>query len=208
MPDIADPGVSDTPEEWPVASSIDLHRDDWVVALRADRIRRPDHPEDEPFRRLVLEHPGAVVVLAVDDQDRVLCLRQYRHPVRRRFVELPAGLLDKDGEEPEEVARRELAEEAGLQATSWTHLISTYSSPGICSELMHIFMARGLSPADEGSLGDFVPEHEEADMELLWVPFVDLHAAVDSGDVQDGPLVIAVLLARTRGLAGPTLVRD
>ncbi|MCU1522543.1 MAG: nudF, partial [Arthrobacter sp.] len=125
------PELVDSPESWPVISSSDLHRDGWVVALREDRIQRPGHADEEPFRRLVMEHPGAAVVLALDDQDRALVLWQYRHACKQVFVELVAGLIDKEGEDPLDVARRELAEEAGLAATEWTHLASTYSSPGI-----------------------------------------------------------------------------
>ena len=191
--------LTDEPEAWPVASSTDLHRDDWVVALRSDRIQRPGHLEEEPFRRLVLEHPGAVIILAVDDRERVLCMRQYRHAVERRLVELPAGLCDVDGEDPLEVARRELLEEAELEAGEWTHLTSTYSSPGLSNELMHFYLARDLRPADRG---DFVPEHEEADMETFWVPYDDLVTAVLDGRIGDAPVVVAVLLAQARGLAG------
>lgn len=191
--------LSDEPEAWPVASSTDLHRDDWVVALRSDRIQRPGHLGEEPFRRLVLEHPGAVIILAVDDQERVLCMRQYRHAAQRRLVELPAGLCDVDGEDPVEVARRELLEEAEMEAGEWTHLTSTYSSPGLSNELMHFYLARDLRSADRG---DFVPEHEEADMETFWVPYDDLVAAVLDGRIGDAPVVVAVLLAQARGLAG------
>ena len=192
--------LTDEPEEWPVASSTDLHRDDWVMALRADQVHRPGHTDREPFRRLVLEHPGAVIVLAVDDEDRVLCLRQYRHAARRRFVELPAGLCDVEGEDPLEVARRELVEEAALRATEWTHLTSAYSSPGISNEEMHFYLARGLSPADRG---DFELEHEEADMETFWVPFGELRAAVLDGRIGDAPVIVAVLMAHARGLVRP-----
>ena len=191
--------LSDQPEDWPVESSTDLYRDDWVVALRRDAIRRPDRPGDEPFNRLVLEHPGAVIVLAVDDEERLLCLRQYRHPAGRRFIELPAGLCDAAGEDPLQVAQRELREEASVQAREWTRLTSTYSSPGISAEFMHFFLARDLRPAGRGA---FVLEHEEADMELFWAPFDDVLAAVLEGRLGDGPLVIAVLLAAARGLAG------
>jgi len=189
--------LTDVEESWPVTSSTDLHRDDWVVALRADRIRRPggDGPD---FRRLVLEHPGAVIVLAIDDQERVCCLAQYRHPAGRRFVELPAGLCDAPGEEPLTVAQRELQEEAGLRAGSWTHLTSAYSSPGLSAELMHYFLARDLSPVDRG---DFDLEHEEADMRLFWTPFADLYDAALAGRLRDAPLVLAVLLAQARGEA-------
>lgn len=189
------PALTDIEETWPVADSTDLHRDDWVVALRADRIRRPGDADGPPFRRLVLEHPGAAIVLAVDERDRVCCLAQYRHPAGRRFVELPAGLCDEPGEEPLSVAVRELREEAGLEAGSWTHLTSAYSSPGISSEVMHLYLARDLTSVDRG---DFDPEHEEADMELFWVPFSELHDAVLEGRVTDAPLLLAVLLVAAR----------
>jgi ADP-ribose pyrophosphatase len=193
------PELADTQESWPVVSSTDLFRDNWVMALRSDTIRRPDEPDGEPFSRLVLEHPGAVIVLAVDDEDRVLCLSQYRHPAERRFVELPAGLCDRDGEDPVEVARRELREEAGLEAGEWTHLTSTYPSPGISAELMHFYLARDL--VDVGR-GDFVAQHEEAEMETFWAPYDDLLAAVLAGRVSDAPLVLAVLLVQARRRAG------
>jgi 8-oxo-dGTP pyrophosphatase MutT (NUDIX family) len=191
--------LADRPEQWPVIKSTDLHRDDWVVALRSDLIRRPGHPEEEPFERLVLEHPGAVIVLAVDAEERVFCLAQYRHPAGRRFVEIPAGLCDSDGEDPLEVARRELREEAKLEAADWTHLASTYSSPGISNELMHVYLARDLR---EVSRGDFELAHEEADMTTFWAPYDELLAAVLDGRVGDAPLVVAILVAQARGLAG------
>lgn len=188
--------LRDTPQRWPVLSSQDLHRDDWVMALRRDVIRRPGSAET--FARLVLEHPGAAVVLALDEEQRVLCLKQYRHPAGMRFVELPAGLLDAHGDEPLTVAQRELREEACFAAATWRPLTATYSSPGIIGERIHYFFATDLTPMDRG---DFVLEHEEADMELMWVPFAELHAAVLAGQVTDGPLVIAVLMARGLDLA-------
>lgn len=188
--------LTDRPESWPVESSEDLHRDGWVMALRKDMIRTPEGTDE--FGRLVLEHPGAVIVLALDDQERVCLLSQYRHPAQRRFVELPAGLLDGEGESPLEVARRELAEEAGLAAEEWTQVSSTYSSPGISAEVMHLFVARGLSRADS----DFEPQHEEAEMARGWAPYAEVYDAVVEGRLTDGPLVQLVLLARARGLAG------
>jgi 8-oxo-dGTP pyrophosphatase MutT (NUDIX family) len=185
--------------EWPVESSEDLYRSTLPFALRADVVRRPGADDEEPFTRVVLEHPGAVVVLAVDQDERVLCLRQYRHPARMRMLELPAGLLDVAGEEPQAAAERELLEETGLQAGSWLPLTSVFSSPGISSELIHYFLARELSEADRG---DFVAAHEEADMETLWVPCADLVAAVLDGRVRDAPVLIAVLAAHHRGLLG------
>jgi 8-oxo-dGTP pyrophosphatase MutT (NUDIX family) len=192
MPDPQAPasaGVSDRSESWPVAWSRDLFRDDWVMALRADEVSRPGH-EDERFRRLVLEHPGAVVVLAVDDEERVLVLHQYRHAVRRRLVELPAGLCDVDHEDRLTTAKRELLEEAEVEASTWEHLLTTHPSPGISSERIDVYLAQGLSPAHRG---DFEPVHEEAEMETAWVPLDELVAAVLSSKVTDGPLGIAVL---------------
>lgn len=188
------PPLEDVAASWPVTASLDLHRDDWVLALRADSLTTPD---GDTARRLVLEHPGAAVVLAVDPDDRVMVLWQYRHAAGRRFVELPAGLLDEPGEEPLAVARRELREEAQLEATSWTHLASTHPSPGITSEVQHLYLARDLRPADRGG---FEPRHEEADMATGWVRFEDLYAAALDGRVGDGPVVQAVLLARAKGL--------
>ncbi len=197
MPATPDDLLRDVPESWPVLDSTDLHRDHWVVALRADRVRAPD---GSVARRLTLEHPGAAVVLAVDAEERVFVLHQYRHPVGRRFVEIPAGLCDGEpGEDPLAVARRELREEAQLQATDWTHLASSYASPGISEEIHHLYLARGLSPADRG---DFELHAEEADMTTRWVPFTDLYDAVLSGRVADGPVIQCVLLARARGLVG------
>lgn len=191
--------LRDEEAAWPVESSEDLHRDGWVVALRADRVKRPGADDEPAFRRIVLEHPGAVVILAIDDQDRVLCLRQYRHAAQRRFVELPAGLLDVPGEEPVEVARRELREEAAFTAERWTHLLTTYSSPGISSERIATFLAEGLTATDRG---DFELKHEEADMETLWVPFDDLLAAVLDGRVADAPVALAVLAHQVRRTGG------
>lgn len=187
--------LRDVPEAWPVESSTDLHRDAWVLALRADVVRRPGDHGEGAFRRVVVEHPGAAVVLAVDADDRVLCLRQYRHPAQQRLVELPAGVCDHPGEDPEQVARRELLEEAALQAERWTHLLSTYSSPGYSSERIHYYLAEGLSAADRG---DFVLAHEEADLEEVWVPFGDLVDAIVAGEVADGPVVQAVLACHVR----------
>ncbi|CAA9396927.1 MAG: ADP-ribose pyrophosphatase [uncultured Nocardioidaceae bacterium] len=149
------------------------------------------HPSGgEPFQRLVLEHPGAVVILAVDDDGRALVLKQYRHPAGLRFVELPAGLLDKPGEDPLEAARRELLEEGGLEAGEWVHLNGIHNSPGFSSERIDIYLARDLRSVGRG---DFELEHEEADMTLHWVPVDDLVRAVLEKRATDGPLATAVL---------------
>ena len=198
--DMSTSELADVPEQWPVEDSTCVYDGDgWIIRLRRDRVRRPGHPEEPPFSRLVVEHPGAAIVLAVDEQDRVLCLWQYRHAVQQSLVQLPAGVCDVDGEDALEVARRELAEEAGLEAAEWTHLTSTYSSPGFTAELSHYFLARGLTDVGRG---DFEPEHEEAEMRLAWVPFDEVHEAVATGRLADAHLGLAVLLAGARGLAG------
>jgi ADP-ribose pyrophosphatase len=189
--------LADEPLSWPVVASDDLHRDDWVVAFRTDTVHRPEHPEDH-FRRLVVEDPGAVIVLALDEQDQVIVIRQYRHPVQMRLVELPAGKLDMDGEDPLVAAQRELREEVGLRARDWTHLMTTYASPGITAETHALYLARGLEVVDR----DFDPHHEEADMTVERVPFDDLLDAVLDGRVADAPLITAVLgyeVLRVRG---------
>jgi ADP-ribose pyrophosphatase len=174
-----------------VVDSTELHRDDWVIALRRDRIHPPGDGT-EPFDRLVVEHPGAALVLALEERDGVehVCLiRQYRHPGGGTFVELPAGILDVPGEDPVETAKRELREEASLEAAEWEHLLTTYPSVGITSERHHFYVARGLTSVDT----DYRRQHEEAYLEVLWAPFDEVLAAVLDGRVQEAPLALAVL---------------
>jgi len=183
-------GVADQAETWPVHEVEDIWSGPAPFSVRRDTLSAPDRPE-VTFGRLVLEHPGAVVVLALDEQDRVLVLHQYRHPVGHRLVELPAGLLDVEGEDPLVTAQRELREEALVLAERWQHLLTTYSSPGLTSEVIHYYVAQGLSAAPDRD--GFEPEHEEADMTLEWVPLDELLTAVREGRVADGPTAFAVL---------------
>ena len=152
-------------------------------------VTSPDGSEE--FTRVVVEHPGAVVVLAVDEQERALVLRQYRHPARTRFVELPAGLLDKPGEDPLVAAERELLEEGALEAEEWSHLSTVHSSPGFSDERIEIYLARGLREVP--GRGGFVLEHEEADMTLHWVPVAELVEAALARRITDGPGLVALL---------------
>ena len=181
---------TDRPESWPVHEVERIWEGAAPFSVRRDLISAPDRP-DERFGRLVLEHPGAVVILAVDEQERALVLHQYRHPASLRMVELPAGLLDVEGEKPLVAARRELQEEGLVLAERWTHLFTTYSSPGLSSERISYYLAEGLSPAPDR--GGFEPEHEEADMTVSWVPVADLLDGVRAGRITDGPTAQAVL---------------
>ena len=184
------PGAGDVPEEWPVHEVEQVWKGGAPFSVRLDTLSAPSRP-DQRFSRMVVEHPGAAVILALDDHERVFVLQQYRHAARMRFVELPAGLLDQEGEDPLVAAQRELREEALLLARDWTHLLTTYSSPGFSSEKIHYYLARDLSPAPDR--GDFEPEHEEADMTTSWVPLHDLLDGVGTGRVSDGPTVTALL---------------
>ena len=178
----------DRPESWPVHGSEDIWRGSTPFAVRRDLVSAPGH--EETFWRLVLEHPGAVVILAVDDEERVLVLRQYRHAAGLRLVELPAGLLDEPGEDPLDAARRELLEEGGVEAEEWVHLNHVLNSPGFSTERIDVYLARGLRQADRQG---FEPAHEEADMTVSWVPLEDLLQAVLGKQLSDGPLATAVL---------------
>lgn len=194
----ADPGgpVRDVPESWPVHEVEAIWDGAGPFAVRRDTISAPGR-EQERFGRLVLEHPGAVIVLAVDEDGRALVLHQYRHPARTRFVELPAGLLDVPDEDPLEAARRELQEEGLLLADDWEHLLSVHPSPGFSSERMEIYLATGLHAAPHRG-EDFEVEHEEADMTTSWVPVEDLVEGFLAGRLTDGPLGLAVMAHHLR----------
>lgn len=190
--------LADETQRWPVHGSRDIWRGRAPFAVRQDTISLPDHPEQ--FDRVVVEHPGAVVVLALDEQERALVLRQYRHPSGIRFVELPAGLLDKPGEDPVLAAQRELLEEGACEAAHWTHLSTMHTSPGISSEVIEIYLARSLTHVPDR--GGFALHHEEADMSTHWAAVDDLVEAVLSRRLTDGPVEVAVLtyaLLRDRG---------
>lgn len=159
-----------------------------------DVVRESAEFGDGTIRREFLAHTGAVAVLAIDADDRVLLINQYRHPIRQRNWELPAGLLDVPGEPTLDAARRELAEEADLAADWWSPLVSFHSSPGGSSEVIHVFEARDLRPTPEA----FARTDEEAQIVVRWVPFDEAVAAVLDGRLRNGPLTIALLAAHAR----------
>ena len=138
-------------------------------------------------------HHGAVAVLPIDDQGRVLLINQYRHPVGLRDWEVPAGLLDVAGEAPVAAARRELAEETDLVAEHWSELITFHTSPGGSNETLHVFEARGILPTEA-----FARTEEEAEIVLRWAPLDEVVDAVLEGRLSNSILIIAVLAAHAQ----------
>ncbi|MDN5570724.1 MAG: NUDIX hydrolase [Propionibacteriaceae bacterium] len=148
-------------------------------------------PDGGTMQRDYLLHTGAVGIIALDDAERVVVVRQFRHPVGFRLVEPPAGLLDASGESWLAGAERELAEEAELMASDWRVLVDQFNSPGCCQESLRIYLARGLSPTPRPD--GFVVEHEEADMEVGLVGLDDLVDAIYAGRVQNPTMVAGAL---------------
>ncbi|AEE45815.1 NUDIX domain-containing protein [Cellulomonas fimi] len=155
---------------------------------------------DSQVLREYVDHPGAVAVVALDDEDRVLLLAQYRHPVRHELWEPPAGLLDVEGEDPVVAAARELAEEADLVAGSWWRLVEFFTTPGGSSERIVVFLARDLSPVPDADR--YARVDEEATMVPEWVPLDDAVDAALGGRLHSPTAVTGVLAAaaaRARG---------
>ncbi|MFG2122446.1 NUDIX domain-containing protein [Streptomyces sp. NPDC048710] len=193
--------IKDTPEEWEIRATETPFRGN-KTSVRTDDVVMPD---GSVVRRDYQVHPGSVAVLALDEEDRVLLIRQYRHPVRHKLWEIPAGLLDVPGENPLHAAQRELYEEAHVKAENWRVLTDVYTTPGGCDEAVRIFLARDLSEA-EGKR--FETEHEETDMEYARVPVDELVRLVLSGDVHNNCLVVGVLsLVAARGGEGLDALR-
>jgi 8-oxo-dGDP phosphatase len=189
--------IADSEAHWPVVSSAELIRSR-LVAVRSDKVLMPDGKVAE---RDVVTHPGAVAVLALDASERVLLIRQYRHPVGRLLWEIPAGLRDVAGEPPWQTAQRELLEEAGYRARDWRVLADFFSSPGFSTERLHVFLARDLEEVPEDER-DFVPEAEEASLVLGWLPLDQAMGKIFAGELHNGPAIIAILAgyaARSQG---------
>ena len=167
-----------------------------IISVRKDRVTMPG---DTTSQRDVIVHPGAVGAVALDERERVLLVNQYRHPVRRRLDELPAGLLDKPGEPALEAAQRELVEEAGLAADTWHVLVDTLTSPGMTDEAIRIFLARDVRVVDRE-----VQEHEEADMTAEWIDLDEAVQRVLGGEIENARAALGILAAdraRTDGFS-------
>jgi 8-oxo-dGDP phosphatase len=193
MPEAGSAGpIADVPEHHRVLERTVIHEGRvWNVASE-----RFEYNDAEIVREL-LDHPGAVAVLALDDDERILLIRQYRHPIHARVWEIPAGLLDGPGEPALTAAQRELAEEADLAAERWNVLSDFQNSPGGSDETIRVFLARGISTTPA-----FARHDEEADIETRWVPLDDVVEAVLARRVQSPSLVVgalAAVAARGRG---------
>jgi 8-oxo-dGDP phosphatase len=184
--------LADTPERWPVAAS-KRYYDGGFIGLREDTVTSPG---GEEFDRVVVEHKGAVGVVALDADGRVLLLRQYRHAAGRRLLELPAGILDVDGEPDLDAAARELTEETDVVAGEWSRLVELWSSPGMTDEHWHVFLARDLRPAPDGSVPQ--RQHEEAHMEVVWVPLAAAVRAVLDCRITDAMAMVGLLAVWAR----------
>ncbi|MGV0838188.1 NUDIX domain-containing protein [Mycolicibacterium thermoresistibile] len=166
-----------------------------IFALRVDEVRMPG---GGTARRDVIEHHGAVAIVAMDDDGNIALVYQYRHAVGRRLWELPAGLLDGDGadegtgEPPHRTAARELEEEAGLIARDWRVLVDMVSNPGFCDESVRVYLATGLSEVDRPEAHD-----EEADLELRWFPMAEAVRMVVGGEITNSLAVGGILAAHT-----------
>jgi ADP-ribose pyrophosphatase len=192
----ADDELADAPSDRRVAASATPFRSGRVIDVRTDQVVM----SDGTATRDVVVHPGAVGIIALNDADEVLLLQQYRHPVGRLLWEPPAGLCDEAGEPAVDTARRELYEEAHLEAGRWDVLVDYFSSPGLTDEAVRVFLARDVRPSTRAA---HVGAHEEVDMPVRWVPLDAAVEAVLAGRLHN-PVAIAGLLAlaasRSRGL--------
>lgn len=182
--------LADRPEHWPVASSAVAHETGRVISVRRDVVAPVGGGE---LTRDVVVHPGAVGIVALDDEERMLLVSQYRHPVGHRLLEAPAGLLDVAGEPYLQAAERELYEEGHVRARDWRVLVDAFTSPGMTDESIRVFLARGLEAVPDGERHE--GEAEEADMPVTWVPLAEVVAAVLAGRLHNAMAGLGALAA-------------
>lgn len=176
--------------EYRVLDSDIVHRG-WCYDLTAETVAMPGGTS---ARREFLDHCGAVVTVPLDESGRVGLIRQYRVPPKERLWEFPAGLRDVEGEDPAVTARRELAEEVDLAAADLVKLGEFYTTPGISNELIHYFLATGLTPVPEADRHERTDE--EANIELVWWDLDKALDAVVNGEIRNGVCALALNLAR------------
>ncbi|MEA3459549.1 MAG: NUDIX hydrolase [Chloroflexota bacterium] len=153
-----------------------------VVSLRVDTVRLDNGRTTE---REIVEHRGAVAMVALDEDDNVLLVRQFRKPAERELLEIPAGTLEP-GEGPLACAKRELREEVGCRAEHMEEVDTFYTSPGFCTERIHLYLATGLIPAPS-------PSEEDEAIEVVKVPLAEALATVKSGEIADAKTIIGLL---------------
>lgn len=199
-----DPVLRDAAEHWQVAGEPRRSRGAFLT-LRTDRVRMPDGDLAE---RDMVEHPGAVAVVALDEAGQVLMIRQYRHPAGHLLWEIPAGLRDLPGEEPRVTAERELLEETGYRASDWHVLADIFSSPGMSDERVLVFLARDLTWVPEAERDGHVPRHEEAHLLVRWVPLTDVVSLFLAGDLHNGITAVGILAAYAARQGGFAALRE
>ncbi len=155
-----------------------------IIKVRVDQVLLPDGSESS---REIVEHSGAVGIVAIDKENNLWMVRQYRKALERVLLEIPAGTLEEN-EEPLECARRELEEETGLQAAEWQEILSYHSAPGFCDEKLFLFMAQGLS------LGESSLDRDEF-LEVKKVPLKAAYEMIFSGEIIDGKSIIGIQYA-------------
>lgn len=180
--------VEDSPASYEILSTSTAYASGRVFSVLVDDVRLPS---GEVVTRDLVDHPGAVGVIALNDAGEVLLLQQYRHPVRRLLWEPPAGLLDIVGEPPLHAAQRELYEEAHLVAERWDVLIDLFTTPGMSDEALRVFLARDVRPADGLR---WAGAGEERDMPAVWVPLEEAVALVLTGKLHN-PVAVSGILA-------------
>lgn len=190
---LQDADLGDVTDPWPVVERRELFRSARFEA-HLDTIEGAD---GERAERFCVRPKDAIAILAVDEDGRVLLVRQYRHPMGGRIVEIPAGALDVEGEGPEDAARRELVEEADMTARTWTRLAEGISSPGYTSERITIYRATDLEPVPDADR--HVRQAEEAGIEQWWVPLDTALASMRAGRFGDLTTYVA-LLTRAQGI--------
>lgn len=187
-----DQHLADLAAAWPVVST-EVAFDSSYLSLTVDTIADDGGAQ---HRRSVVRPHGAVGVIALDEDDRILLVQQYRHAVAQRLLEIPAGTLDVAGESTMAAAARELAEEADVVAAQWSSFLTMHATPGYSSERWEVFLATELSPVPAEQRT--TREAEEADMQQWWMPFEDALAAVFDGRITDAMTVAAILGVQAR----------
>jgi ADP-ribose pyrophosphatase len=195
--------LRDVERRWPVVGRPRKAKGAFVV-LRTDRVRMPD---GDVARRDVVEHPGAVAIVALDDVGQVLLIRQYRHPAGRLLWEIPAGLRDVPGEPVRRTGERELREETGYAARTWHVLADCYPSPGISTERVTVFLARDLAEVPDPERGP-PRRHEEAQLQYAWAPLDRTVQLLLAGELHNGVTAVGILAAYAARQGGFAALRE